>query len=90
MILFSILGGGAVLALGSAFMVSAYRNRQKTQALLEQATSRVELAKKSVADERRDSLMKLKDEMNRRRIEFKNELNVFCQNLMYGACIFCK
>jgi ribonucrease Y len=62
------------MALGIAFIIIAYRNKQKAQSILDHATSTFELTKKNLADERRDALVKLKDELHRRRIEFKNEL----------------
>ena len=74
MILISLMGGGCAIIVGALFVAFAYRKQQKTQTLLDQAHSSLELAKKHIADERRDALMKLKDELNRRRIEFKNEL----------------
>ena len=74
MILISILVGGSIGALGVVFLLSTYRNKQKTQKFLDQAVFRVESAKKMIADEHRDALIKLKDELNRRRVEFKNEL----------------
>lgn len=74
MILITVIICGCASVLALFLLIFSYRTKQKTETLLEQASSRVELSKKGIADERRDALIKLKDEMNRRRVEFKNEL----------------
>lgn len=69
-----LLGGGCAIILGVLVIAFAYKKQQKIKTLLDQAVSSVEAAKKYIADERRNAIMNLKDELNRRRIEFKNEL----------------
>lgn len=52
----------------------SYNRHHQAGVLFKKAEQRLEAVKKEITDERRDALAKLKDEINRRRVEFKNEL----------------
>jgi len=61
-------GGGVVL------LVLGYLWQGKVRRLLYQAELEQALASKEIAAERREALFKLKDELHKKRIEFKNDL----------------
>ena len=68
-----LLAGVVVLGAGVALFVVANNKRDKAQRTLYQAELKLELAKKEISAERREALLKLKDELHQRGLEFKNE-----------------
>lgn len=73
MILLFIVSG--FLLLGSIILICiAYRYQQNSAKALLKAQLHLEFVQKEIATEQREAHAKLKDELHRKRIEFKNEL----------------
>lgn len=68
-----VVTGIAALALGVGLLIFAHNKQDKAQRALYQAELKLELSKKEIASERREALLKLKDELHRRKAEFKQE-----------------
>jgi ribonuclease Y len=66
--------GLLLFAAGVGLLFFANGKHNLAQRLLYQAELRVEITEKEVASERREALLKLKDELNRRRMDFKIEI----------------
>lgn len=73
MVSFILLSGVIMVGAGVFLLLFANHKRDKAERALYQAELKLELAKKEAASERREALLKLKDELHQRRIEFKNE-----------------
>ena len=74
MITLLYMSGLGVWGVGIVTALYAYRRQKNSNYLMRQADTRLGIVKKEIEDERRDAFTKLKDELGRRRAEFKNEL----------------
>lgn len=74
LMLLLFFGGLSTLCVGVGLTLFSYRRHHNATQLLTQARARLESVKREIAEERRDALAKLKDELNRRRSELKHEL----------------
>ncbi len=66
--------GMVCLALALMLCIVLYQRVRRAQLLIESAERQAALIRKEVEAERRDGLIKLKDEIHRRKIEFETEL----------------
>ena len=74
MIFYLLLTSGAILCAGILLMVWGARRVHNSQAVIEQAKQQISLIKKEGETERREALVKLKDELHRRRTDWDQEL----------------
>lgn len=75
MILYLSIVSGLVFCLGLTLMMWGARRVQNSSKFLEQAKQQISYIKKECETERREALVKLKDELHRRRIESEQELH---------------
>jgi ribonuclease Y len=64
----SVGGGGGLL-------IFAYNRQERAKRLLQEAEHSRQFAKKEIDSERRESTLKLKDELHKRRVQFENEMH---------------
>lgn len=75
MIVYLILASGIMLCAGIMLMVWGARRVQNSRTVIEQAKQQIAFIKKEGETERREALVKLKDELHRRRTEWEQELH---------------
>lgn len=74
MIIYITIISGLVLCIGIALILWGTRRAQAASSYLEQAKQQITHIKKECESERRESLLKLKDELHRRRSEWEQDL----------------
>jgi len=68
------IGGLIALGLGSALIAYAHSRYKKAQQLFEEANATAKNIRRDLENERRESVLKLKDELHKRRSEFDFEM----------------
>lgn len=71
--IFGLLGGTSIV-LGLFLLWYAYRRLKNAQSLFDESNEKWKNVKRDVENERRESLLKLKDELHKRRNEFELEI----------------